>query len=320
MTYLIGTDEAGYGPNLGPLVVTATLWRVPDDVTHETLYDHLREVITPQPDGDDDLRLWLADSKVVYSPAVGLNRLELSVSALLRSCGLRPTGFRELFDLVARTEDGREWNLPWHDDVRVSLPQRCCVDELERLGERFTAGLASAGVELVAVRSRCVFPAEFNVAVRQMGNKATVLTAVTLGLVRALLEELDGDEVVVACDKHGGRNTYAAALQEFVVDGLVQTVCESRATSRYRFRRDEVPVEIGFHAGGESRPTAAAASMVSKYVREIAMLAWNNYWCGLIPDIRPTAGYPGDSSRYRRDILKTARARRLPPRVWWRNR
>src|SRR5215203_3406446 len=28
MPYLIGTDEAGYAPNLGPLVVTATVWHV----------------------------------------------------------------------------------------------------------------------------------------------------------------------------------------------------------------------------------------------------------------------------------------------------
>jgi hypothetical protein len=182
------------------------------------------------------------------------------------------------------------------------------------------AGLTSSEATLVGVRSRCVFPVEFNAAVKRMGNKATVLTAVTLGLVRSLLEELDGDEVVAACDKHGGRNTYAAALQEFVVDGLVQTVCESRASSRYRFHRGDLPVEIGFHVGCESRPAAALASMVSKYVREIAMLAWNNYWCGLIPDIRPTAGYPGDSSRYRRDILKTARERKLPQRLWWRSR
>ncbi len=30
MPYLLGTDEAGYGPNLGPLVISASVWEVPD--------------------------------------------------------------------------------------------------------------------------------------------------------------------------------------------------------------------------------------------------------------------------------------------------
>ena len=28
MPYLIGMDEAGYGPNLGPLVVSASVWQM----------------------------------------------------------------------------------------------------------------------------------------------------------------------------------------------------------------------------------------------------------------------------------------------------
>ena len=32
MGYAIGTDEAGYGPNLGPLVISATVWEIPDGV------------------------------------------------------------------------------------------------------------------------------------------------------------------------------------------------------------------------------------------------------------------------------------------------
>ncbi len=30
--FVIGTDEAGYGPNLGPLVISATLWETPDEL------------------------------------------------------------------------------------------------------------------------------------------------------------------------------------------------------------------------------------------------------------------------------------------------
>ena len=31
MGFLIGMDEAGYGPNLGPLVVAATVWEVEEE-------------------------------------------------------------------------------------------------------------------------------------------------------------------------------------------------------------------------------------------------------------------------------------------------
>ena len=49
MGYLIGTDEAGYGPNLGPLVVSASVWRVPDDVGGDELYDRIVPCVTTSP-------------------------------------------------------------------------------------------------------------------------------------------------------------------------------------------------------------------------------------------------------------------------------
>ena len=47
MTYLLGTDEAGYGPNLGPLTISASLWEVPEGVRGDGLYDLLKSVIAP---------------------------------------------------------------------------------------------------------------------------------------------------------------------------------------------------------------------------------------------------------------------------------
>ena len=35
MAWLVGIDEAGYGPNLGPLVMTAVAWHVPDRPPHQ---------------------------------------------------------------------------------------------------------------------------------------------------------------------------------------------------------------------------------------------------------------------------------------------
>ena len=37
MLHVIGTDEAGFGPNLGPLVVSATVWQMPGGIGVEDL-------------------------------------------------------------------------------------------------------------------------------------------------------------------------------------------------------------------------------------------------------------------------------------------
>ena len=42
MPYLIGTDEAGYGPNLGPLVISASVWWVDDSTARNDLYQRLK--------------------------------------------------------------------------------------------------------------------------------------------------------------------------------------------------------------------------------------------------------------------------------------
>ena len=47
---LIGTDEAGYGPNLGPLTVVATAWHLPDGVEPLDLWDELTSVLTCTPE------------------------------------------------------------------------------------------------------------------------------------------------------------------------------------------------------------------------------------------------------------------------------
>ena len=81
MSYLIGSDEAGYGPNLGPLTVTGSLWRNESD--QACLYDALEEVIKPAPDRKSDQRLVVADSKVVYKSSGSIKNLETTVLSFL---------------------------------------------------------------------------------------------------------------------------------------------------------------------------------------------------------------------------------------------
>lgn len=86
MPWLIGIDEAGYGPNLGPLVMTSVACRVPGDSPGSragpNLWHTLRAAVRC-PGGPDDGRLLIGDSKQVYSSARGLAGLEHGVLATL---------------------------------------------------------------------------------------------------------------------------------------------------------------------------------------------------------------------------------------------
>jgi len=319
--YCLGTDEAGYGPNLGPLVISATLWEVPDGIADDGLYKLLKKVVAPKPadSAAASRRIVLADSKVLYSPATGLRRLELGALAALRCAGVRATNLRELLVAIAGDIGPDDAALPWQT-VGVAVPHVCTTDEVDEAADYLHGGLKAVGVRLAAVRTRAVFAAEFNSLCESHDNKSNVLTAETLRLVRQLLDRCGSGPVAVACDKHGGRNCYAAALQQHVYEGLLQVVREGRAESAYRFHDGPRSVEIAFRVEGESRLAAALASMVSKYVRELAMQAFNEFWAAHVPELRRTAGYATDAHRFRDDIAAAAGRLALAERCWWRSR
>ena len=84
MPWIIGIDEAGYGPNLGPLVVTLASCRIAGDNSCD-LWKLLRPTVR-RPTEPADGRVVVGDSKLVYTVARGLHELEASVWALWRRC------------------------------------------------------------------------------------------------------------------------------------------------------------------------------------------------------------------------------------------
>jgi ribonuclease HII len=79
----------------------------------------------------------------------------------------------------------------------------------------------------------------------------------------------------------------------------VQTLEETVARSTYALPAAGLRIE--FSVGGEARTPVALASMTAKYVRELAMRAFNAHWGRLAPGVAPTAGYPVDAGRWRRE-------------------
>jgi hypothetical protein len=320
MAYFIGTDEAGYGPNLGPLVITATVWRAASDISADELYELLGDCVCRQPSEPSDERLTIADSKRLYQPGGGLGLLERGVAAACHACGSAPASWRGAWRHIAGLDSRQLDAVPWHDGYDHDLPLACELSGILRSVERLREGLARAGIQLCAIRSAAVFPAEFNRLLDCHGNKSSLLSACTLELVRQLLETCTDAPVCVSCDKHGGRNRYGPLLQQLFPEFLVEVRRESRELSVYRWGPEERRIEFSFAAQGERVLTAALASMVSKYLRELAMKAFNDYWLREIPGLRPTAGYPLDAARFKQAIAPRQQALGIPDNILWRCR
>lgn len=301
MAYLIGMDEAGYGPNLGPLVVSASVWQVPDQLVDADWYDVLAGVVRKST-RDKDPRIAISDSKLLYQPGSGLARLERGVLTALASIGKAVHSWQSVWDALEGDLLRDRDRLPWYAAYDRPVPIDCDGELIDEDAATFSDGLAACGIELIGLASRAVFPTRFNELVAQFDSKAEALSRITLELASELLKPLAGESIHVVCDKHGGRNRYAALLQQQWPDVLVEVRGESRAESIYRFGSEQRRVEFRFRTKADQLVPAALASMASKYLRELAMQAFNTFWCSHIEGLRPTAGYPVDAKRFRTEI------------------
>ena len=324
MAYKIGTDEAGYGPNLGPLVVTGTLWKT--DHCDDDLYQLLAPCISDQPPGrnnPDKQSIAIADSKVVYR-SKSIRHLEKSVLTMLSLVsGAVPRTLRELTRVVKSdvANDFFEevfW-LAESSNEEVELPIECSVDDIASAADRFLTQCESNDVSLLAIDTEIVLPEDFNDSIARQGNKANVLSGRTMEVVNRLLSQCDRD-VLVDCDKHGGRSRYQHLIEQYLAISPVQILTETAQQSAYRWSGEGVETQIRFTARGEGQLAVALASMVSKYVREVYMRAWNAYWTGHQEGLKPTKGYPEDAKRFRIDIEQTQERLGIRHEQFWRCR
>lgn len=322
MSYLIGTDEAGYGPNLGPLLVAATVWETPDGLTCGDLMQRLSGVVAAdavQAAGSPP-RVWMGDSKRLYQSGKGLRHLERGVWAALAALGHAPHRWREMWQCLAPGACDVHQADPCYGGFDMPLPLDVPRADLAPLAAAFVQGLAEAGVRLAAIRARAVFPGQFNALVGQHGTKGEALSQITLGLAAELIEPLPDAPIFVVCDKHGGRNQYQRLLASHFPDSLVEVHGEGRASSVYRFGPSRRRVEFRFEVGAECNLPTALASMVAKYLRELAMRAWNDFWCRRVEGLQPTAGYPQDAGRFKRAIAAAQRELGIADAAIWRAR
>lgn len=301
---IIGTDEAGYGPNFGPLVVSATCW-----TANENDFDGFSETLTASGIG-------IGDSKKIYHAGGTLAPLESVVLATLRSIGVESRSDVELYrDLTDRIPSDFTFSEP-----EISLPVETDSERIEEIAMKFRKASKQCGVRLERIRSRTIFPTEFNTMLSRFDSKASLLSDTTLRLAVGLMTEFPEEDFLILCDKHGGRNRYLDLLHGFFPDEMIWTDQESRSSSVYRFEQGTRRAEFRFQMKGESLQPIALASMVSKFLRETAMLRFNRFWQARIPNLKPTAGYPEDARRFKQDIAAVQTALKIDDKDLWREK
>jgi hypothetical protein len=188
----------------------------------------------------------------------------------------------------------------------------------ERFGETCTRGQVSWG----QVRSVVMCPARFNQLLDEWGSKGAVLGQGLAELLGCNRRPDQGCEPVYFwVDKHGGRNTYAPMLQHALAEGMVVAHEEGRERSVYSVMGLERPLRLTFQPRADAAHFCVAlASMFSKYLREVLMLEFNQFWQTRVPGLKPTAGYPGDAARFFDQIRPAAQRLGIPEDSLWRRK
>jgi hypothetical protein len=249
-------------------------------------------------------KIHVNDSKAVYTPSAGLKELEKGVLAIVGACGDWPGDLNGFLGRVSPEVVGELEEYAWYRGFE---------------GERFPCEADGMGVKLFAnglrhemerSGARCVHYAARVLPERQLNrqltatrNKSSVLFSVAAMHLDHLLRHYGTQDLVIFCDRQGGREHYGHLLRLMFDEWALEIVGEAEGRSEYRLVRGGHGVRIVFCEKAEAQCLpVAAASMLCKYLREVLMRRFNAYWREQMPGVAPTAGYYSDGMRFLKDI------------------
>lgn len=325
---MVGIDEAGFGPMLGPLCVGMSAFLIEDwnEGDKKPCLWSLMEDGACRDARDKRGRVAFADSKALKlpnsvsegkakrHPLMHLERGVLAAAAHLGddSFPLSDTALHEMLGAVLRGH-------AWYEGEAVALPVSSNAPMMGIAANMLAGAMERGKVKLLAMRCRVMDEREFNKIIGETRNKGDVCIATladhlktVLGIAAAYPEA----SVRVVCDKLGGRDSYAGVIEQILPEWECGVLEQGAERSSYELKRknaSSIPspnsspnpsaqgrgFRISFQPEAEKEHLPVAlASMIAKYVRELAMQRFNRYWAERMPQLKPTAGYTLDARRW----------------------
>ncbi len=284
-----------------------------DTLLDVNLWRVLAPTVTRRPPGVGSRRIAVDDSKRLYGAGRGLDLLESGVLAFLAAAGLRPDRAGTLVELLAPGTADRAALLPWYGALDGALPHAVLPDTLEVTAGALARRLGRAGIGEVNLSVEVLLASELNELLDRGHSKAdAAMTRVAL-LARRLREVAGDRHILLHLDRQGGRIRYLEPLRTMFEGSWIWVLEESPRRSIYRIEDDRGTLELRVCVGGDRvQLPVALASMTAKLTRELMMAHLNRYWCGRVPDLRPTAGYPMDGYRFAEAVTPVLTADGVP--------
>jgi ribonuclease HII len=306
---ILGIDEAGLGPILGPLTLGYAAFGLPKPMTPAgilalDLWDALelgRDAV------ERKKRPVVCDSKKLYSPAKGVRALEEEVLAWAALAGHDPAdfgAFRKGFCPLAREKPE---NYDWYAAEPEPFPLQAGAERAALRGQALGRAMASTGYSLQGFGVNPILEGELNRLIKSTGNKSRAEFEGIARIIGPMWEK--HRSLAVVCDRQGGRTRYGRALAKEFPEAQVETLHEAKEISTYELTIPEVEgcprMFIAFMEKGEGHQLPIAlASMAAKYMRELMMHQFNQWFHTYDAGIKPTAGYYQDGKRWLADTVE----------------